>query len=148
MRVVIQRVKHASVTVEGKTTGQIQDGFMLLVGIKKDDTKEIIEKLAKKVSELRIFSDEAGKMNLSIQDIKGSILSISQFTLYADCKRGRRPGFELAEKPQKANEMYEYFNSILRNYGIIVETGVFGADMQVELCNDGPVTIILDSDEL
>lgn len=148
MRVVIQRVKHASVTIEGKVNGKIEEGFMLLVGIKKDDTKETIEKLAKKVCELRIFSDENGKMNLSIQDIKGNILSISQFTLYADCKRGRRPGFELAEKPQKANEMYEYFNSILRNYGMIVETGIFGADMQVELCNDGPVTIILDSDEM
>ena len=145
MRVLIQRVTHASVTVDGKVTGRIGQGFLLLVGITQEDNEEIADKLAKKTAELRVFEDEQGKMNLNLHDIQGKILSISQFTLYADCRRGRRPGFEQAAKPSQAKPLYEYFNQKLAQYGVSVETGVFGADMKVELCNDGPVTIMLDS---
>ena len=147
MRVLIQRVTHASVTVDGNVTGRIDQGFLLLVGITQEDSEEIADKLAKKTVELRVFEDERGKMNLNLHDVQGKILSISQFTLYADCRRGRRPGFELAAKPSQAKPLYEYFNQQLANYGVPVETGVFGADMKVELCNDGPVTIMLDSKE-
>ena len=114
----------------------------------QDDTLETIQKVAKKCAGLRIFEDEEGKMNLSLEDVQGDILSISQFTLYADCKKGRRPSFVKAAKGEQANALYEAFNEELRNYGIHVETGEFGADMKVELLNDGPVTILLDSDEL
>lgn len=148
MRVVLQRVKYASCTIDGVVTGKIDQGLMLLVGICNSDTKEILEKVAKKCVELRIFEDENGKMNLGLKDIQGKILSISQFTLYADCKKGRRPGFTNAARPEMASPMYDQFNEILRNYDVQVETGVFGADMKIELLNDGPVTIILDSEEL
>ena len=147
MRVLIQRVTHASVTVDGNVTGRIDQGFLLLVGITQEDSEEIADKLAKKTVELRVFEDERGKMNLNLHDVQGKILSISQFTLYADCRRGRRPGFELAAKPSQAKPLYKYFNQQLAHYGVPVETGVFGADMKVELCNDGPVTIMLDSKE-
>ncbi|MDH6367280.1 MULTISPECIES: D-aminoacyl-tRNA deacylase [unclassified Breznakia] len=148
MRVLIQRVKHASVTIDGALYSEIQQGYVLLVGITTDDTKEISEKLAKKVAQLRIFEDEDGKMNFDIQQVGGSILSISQFTLYADTKKGNRPGFSRAARPEQANPLYEMFNEQLRTHGLHVKTGVFGADMKVELCNDGPVTIMLDSEEM
>lgn len=147
MRVLIQRVKYASVTIDGSVYGKIKQGFLVLVGITHEDTLEAVEKLAKKTTELRVFEDAQGKMNLGLSDIQGEILSISQFTLYADCRRGRRPGFEKAAKPQQAKQLYEHFNQQLAAYGFQVKTGVFGADMKVELCNDGPVTIMLDSDE-
>ena len=147
MRVVLQRVQHASVRVEGKITGSIEQGFLLLVGITPTDTQDIIKKMAGKCAQLRVFEDENGKMNKGLSDIGGSIISISQFTLYADCKRGRRPGFEKAARGEFAQPMYEAFNEELRTYGIQVETGIFGADMKVELLNDGPVTIMLDSED-
>lgn len=147
MRVLLQRVAHASVAVDGSIHGKIEQGFLALVGITQSDTKETVEKLAKKTCELRVFEDQQGKMNLSLFDIQGKILSVSQFTLYADCRRGRRPGFEQAAKSEQANALYEYYNEQLQANGIQVETGVFGADMKVELCNDGPVTILLDSKE-
>lgn len=147
MRVVLQRVQYAKVTVEGKIQGQINQGFMALVGITQMDDEEIVARMAKKTAELRVFEDDQGKMNRSLSDVQGKILSVSQFTLYADCRRGRRPGFEAAAKGDQALPLYEYFNEQLRGHGIIVETGVFGADMKVELLNDGPVTIILDSAE-
>lgn len=148
MRVVLQRVKYAQVKVNDACIGKIEKGFMLLVGITQEDTLETIQKVAKKCAGLRIFEDEEGKMNLSLEDVQGDILSISQFTLYADCKKGRRPSFVKAAKGEQANALYEAFNEELRTYGIHVETGEFGADMKVELLNDGPVTILLDSDEL
>ncbi|MBP3891654.1 MAG: D-tyrosyl-tRNA(Tyr) deacylase [Solobacterium sp.] len=145
MRVVIQRVKHASVKIEGNLHGQIQQGFLLLVGICDEDSEEVVQKVAEKIRKLRIFEDENGKMNLALQDINGSILSISQFTLYADCKKGNRPSFDGAGKPEHAKRLYLYFNEYLRAAGVHVEEGIFGADMKVELLNDGPVTIVLDS---
>lgn len=148
MRVVLQRVKYAQVTVDNQCIGKIDKGFMLLVGITQEDTIETVQKVAKKCVGLRIFEDEEGKMNRSLEDVQGDILSISQFTLYADCKKGRRPSFVMAAKGEQANTFYEAFNEELRNYGVHVETGKFGADMKVELLNDGPVTILLDSDEL
>lgn len=148
MRVVLQRVKYAQVTVDNQCIGKIDKGFMLLVGITQEDTIETVQKVAKKCVGLRIFEDEEGKMNRSLEDVQGDILSISQFTLYADCKKGRRPSFVKAAKGEQANALYEAFNEELRTYGIHVETGEFGADMKVELLNDGPVTILLDSDEL
>jgi len=147
MRVLLQRVKYAKVIVDGSVHGSIAQGFLVLVGITQSDTKDIVEKMAKKTAELRVFEDQAGKMNLRLSDVQGKILSISQFTLYADCKKGRRPGFEKAAKGDYAKPLYEYFNKTLRSYDIDVETGVFGADMKVELCNDGPVTILLDNAE-
>ena len=142
MRVIIQRVAHASVKVDGEYTGKIDQGFMLLVGITQTDTIDIVKKIAKKCAELRVFEDENGKMNKGLSDVKGKILSISQFTLYADCKKGRRPGFERAAKGDVAKPLWEAFNEEIRSYGLEVETGIFGADMKVELLNDGPVTII------
>ena len=148
MRVVLQRVKHARVTIEGEIHGKIEQGLLLLVGIEDADDDETLKKMAKKCIELRIFEDAEGKMNLGLKDVKGNILSISQFTLYADCKKGRRPSFTRAGKPAFATMMYDRFNQYLRSYDIIVEEGIFGADMKVELLNDGPVTILLDSEEL
>ncbi len=145
MRVVLQRVKHAKVTVDSEITGQIEKGFVLLVGFTHDDTEADVEYLAKKIPQLRVFEDEQGKMNVSLLDVGGKILSISQFTLYGDTKKGRRPNFMAAAKPDQANRLYEYFNQVLREQGLTVETGVFGAMMDVELVNDGPVTLILDS---
>ncbi len=148
MKVVLQRVLEGSVNVEGKVVGQIKRGYVLLVGIGKDDNESVVEKMADKIVGLRINEDENGKMNLSIQDVKGDILSISQFTLYANCKKGRRPSFDEAGSPEEAKRLYEYFNECLKVQGMHVETGVFQADMKVSLINDGPVTIILNSAEL
>ena len=145
MRVVLQRVTHASVTVEEKVIGKIQRGFLLLVGVTHDDAMEDMEYLVRKIVQMRIFEDEEGKLNRSIQDIGGEILSVSQFTLYADTKKGNRPSFSKAAPGDVALEMFEQFNGLLRETGIPVETGQFGADMKVELLNDGPVTILLDS---
>lgn len=145
MRVVLQRVSHACVTVEEKVIGKIQRGFLLLVGVTHDDAMEDMEYLVRKIVQMRIFEDEEGKLNRSIQDIGGEILSVSQFTLYADTKKGNRPSFSKAAPGDVALEMFEQFNGLLRDTGIPVETGQFGADMKVELLNDGPVTILLDS---
>lgn len=147
MRVVLQRVQYAKVTIAKDTQGEIDQGFLALVGITNSDDETVAARMAKKTAELRVFEDDQGKMNHSLSDIQGKILSVSQFTLYADCRRGRRPGFEAAAKPNQALPLYEYFNEQLREHGITVETGIFGADMKVELLNDGPVTIILDSAE-
>ena len=145
MRVVLQRVAHASVTVDGEIIGKIQRGFLLLVGVTHDDAMEDMEYLVRKIVQMRIFEDEEGKLNRSIQDIGGEILSVSQFTLYANTKKGNRPSFSKAAPGDVAVEMFEQFNGLLRDTGIPVETGKFGADMKVELLNDGPVTILLDS---
>ncbi|TRZ37458.1 D-tyrosyl-tRNA(Tyr) deacylase [Niallia circulans] len=145
MRIVLQRVKEAKVEVEGKTVGQIEKGYMLLVGITHDDTQEDAAKLADKIAHLRIFEDADGKMNHSIQDVEGSILSVSQFTLYGDTRKGRRPNFMNAAKPDYAKDLYDQFNRLLGEKGMHVETGIFGAMMDVSLINDGPVTLILDN---
>lgn len=147
MKVVVQRVSEASVTIDGQIHGKIDKGFLLLVGIQDSDNEEIVRKMADKIARMRIFVDENDKMNLSLSQVNGDILSISQFTLYADCKKGNRPSFSLAGKPEHAKKMYLYFNEYLRSLGIKVEEGIFGADMKVRLLNDGPVTIILDSNE-
>ena len=144
MKFVIQRVKEAEVKVDGQTTGKIDDGFLVLIGITHTDTKEIADYLVKKLINLRVFEDENGKMNLSLEDINGSILLVSQFTLYADCSGGNRPSFTEAAKPDFANELYEYIISECKKKVEKVETGIFGADMKVSLKNDGPVTIILE----
>ncbi|GAA3614120.1 D-aminoacyl-tRNA deacylase [Secundilactobacillus similis] len=146
MRVVLQRVTSAQVAIEEQVVGQIKQGYLLLVGAEDTDGDEEVAYLVHKISKLRIFSDEQGKMNLSIQDIGGSILSVSQFTLYADTRKGNRPSFTKAGNPEHANAIYEQFNAQLRDAGLTVETGEFGADMQVSLVNDGPVTIIFDTD--
>ena len=148
MKLVIQRVKHASCTIDNKITGQIEKGYMVLVGFGEGDNEEVVEKLANKLAKLRIFEDNQEKMNLSIYDVEGEILSISQFTLYADSKKGNRPSFVNALEPNKASKLYDYFNEYLRSLNLKVETGIFGADMKIELLNDGPVTIIMDSKEL
>ena len=148
MKFVIQRVKNASVTVDNDIIGQIDQGFLVLIGITSSDTKEIADAMVKKLINLRIFKDNQDKMNLSIKDIGGSLLLISQFTLYADCSHGNRPGFTDAAKPDYANDLYEYIIGECKKYDVPVETGEFGADMKVNLLNDGPVTIILDSDEI
>ena len=149
MLAVIQRVKSANVKIDGEVTGSCNQGFMILLGVVEGDTKEDADKLLKKVPVLRIFEDDNGKMNLSCLDIDGEMLVVSQFTLAADCSHGRRPSFIGAAKPDVAIPLYEYFVAGLKDAGIKrVETGEFGADMQVELINDGPVTIILDSKEL
>lgn len=148
MRLVIQRVTNASCTVEGNITGKIDNGYMILVGFGQDDNSEIVEKMAEKVSKLRIFEDEEGKINKSIFDVNGKVLSISQFTLYADCSKGNRPSFTNALGGDKAISLYKYFNSCLRKLNLEVEEGIFGADMKINLLNDGPVTIILDSEDL
>ena len=146
MRIVVQRVKYASVTIDGKVNGRINNGFLVLLGIKSTDSKQDVDYLVKKVINLRIFTDENDKMNLSLKDTNGKLLIISQFTLYGDCKDGNRPSFIEAAKPDVAIPLYEYFVSECKKQIPIVETGVFGADMKVELLNDGPVTIIIDSE--
>jgi D-aminoacyl-tRNA deacylase len=145
MRVVVQRSKKAKVTVNGEITGQISKGLVLLVGVTHQDTVEDAAFLADKIANLRIFEDDAGKMNLSLLDVDGEILSVSQFTLYGDCRKGRRPNFMEAARPEQANQLYERFNGLLSEKGIKVETGIFGAMMDVELINDGPVTLIVES---
>ncbi|MDR7077966.1 D-tyrosyl-tRNA(Tyr) deacylase [Neobacillus niacini] len=145
MRVVVQRSKNAKVTVNGEITGQISKGLVLLVGVTHNDKDEDAAFLAEKIVNLRIFEDDAGKMNLSLLEVGGEILSVSQFTLYGDCRKGRRPNFMDAARPEQANQLYEVFNSLLREKGIKVETGIFGAMMDVELINDGPVTLIVES---
>lgn len=145
MKAVIQRAKNASVTVDDQVVGAIDDGFVVLLGVTHEDSVEDIDYLVNKIIHLRVFEDEDGKMNLSLLDIGGSILSISQFTLYADTKKGRRPSFVQAAKPDQALDLYEKFNQTLINKNVQVETGEFGAMMDVSLTNVGPVTIILDS---
>lgn len=144
MRVVLQRVKEASVSVDGEVQATIGAGFLLLVGIGPEDTADDLAYICRKVVNMRIFSDDQGKMNLSIQDVGGAILSVSQFTLFAQTKKGNRPAFTGAAQPDLAKSLYEDFNQLLADF-VPVETGVFGADMQVALVNDGPVTILLDS---
>ena len=148
MRFVIQRVTHADVKVDGETIGEIGKGFMVLIGVADSDTKEIADKMIKKMIGLRIFEDEEGKTNLSLDAVGGSLLLISQFTLYANCKKGNRPSFIEAGKPDMANEMYEYIIAKCKESVETVEKGIFGADMKVSLTNDGPFTIVLDSDRL
>ncbi|HLR92028.1 MAG TPA: D-aminoacyl-tRNA deacylase [Atopostipes sp.] len=145
MRVVIQRVSKASVKADGKENGEIGLGFLLLVGVEEEDTSEDVAYLTRKISNMRIFEDDEGKMNLSLREVDGDILSISQFTLHADTKKGNRPSFVKAANPEKADKLYEELNQNLRDEGFKVETGVFGADMAVSLVNDGPVTILVDS---
>ena len=145
MKIVIQRVSCASVRVEGVIVGQIQQGLMLLVGMEEGDDKSDAEWLAKKILDLRIFSDSEGKMNLSVKDVSGDVLCISQFTLIAEYKKGNRPSFIKAAKPEKAIDLFEYFKELIKNSGLKVESGIFGADMKVELLNNGPVTIVMDS---
>lgn len=145
MRIVLQRCSSASVAVEGSVVGQIGRGLMLLVGITHEDTEADARWLADKIAGLRIFEDEAGKMNLSVLAIGGAVLSVSQFTLYGDCRSGKRPSFTAAARPEQAEPLYETFNGLLREKGLTVETGRFGAMMAVSLVNDGPVTFVLDS---
>lgn len=144
MKLVVQRVKKAKVEVNQEVVGSIENGFLVLIGITHTDTKEIADYLVKKLCNLRIFKDGNEKMNLNIKSIEGKLLIVSQFTLYADCSEGNRPSFTNAAKPEFANELYEYFCKKCKENGIHVEKGIFGADMQVSLVNDGPVTIILE----
>lgn len=148
MRLIIQRSKNSKVTINGKIKGKIDKGYVVLVGFTHTDNIEIIKKMVDKLINLRIFEDEKGLINLSLIDTGGEILSISQFTLYANTKNGRRPSFTDAMKPDEASKLYDIFNDELRKTGVKVETGIFGADMKVEIYNDGPVTIVLDSKEL
>ena len=148
MRIVIQRVNHASVKVDGETIGSIGKGYLLLLGVAEGDTKEMVDRYVKKLSTLRIFADEEGKTNLSITDVGGEVLVVSQFTLYADCKRGNRPSFIRAGAPDMAENLYKYIIAKCKEHIDVVEQGEFGADMKVELLNDGPFTVILDSNEL
>lgn len=148
MKFVVQRVSEASCTVDNEVTGKIGKGFMVLIGVCDEDTKEIADKMVKKLLGLRIFEDENGKTNLSLNDVNGELLLISQFTLYADCKKGNRPSFIRAGKPDMANVMYEYILKKCREVIPVVEKGVFGAHMHISLVNDGPFTILLDSAEI
>ncbi len=145
MKVVLQRVKKASVTVDGKTISSINSGYLILLGVEKNDTKAQADWLADKISVLRCFNDENDKMNLSIKDVNGEILIVSQFTLCAAVKKGTRPSFDNAMPPAEANDMYEYFVKKVKEHSIPVQTGIFGADMKVELLNDGPVTFIIEA---
>ena len=147
MRCVIQRVTEASVTAEGKLSGQIQKGFMVLIGVSVRDTEKDVAYMAGKVPNLRIFEDDQGKMNRSLLDVGGSILAVSQFTLYGDARGGRRPGFTDAARPEEANRLYEQLVEAWRGMGVHVETGVFRTDMKVSLVTDGPVTILMDSEK-
>ncbi len=144
MRIVIQRTERASVSVDGEKVGEIGKGFLVLLGVGAEDTEAECERLAKKLIGLRIFEDENGKTNLSLKDVDGSLLIISQFTLYADCRKGNRPNFITAKEPKEAERLYEYFCELCRREIPVVEKGVFGAEMRVELVNDGPFTIILE----
>ena len=148
MKVVIQRVEHASVTIDGQVHGQIGKGYLVLLGVGHDDDEATADRIVKKMIGLRIFADENGKTNLSLKDVGGSLLIVSQFTLYADCRHGNRPGFTDAAKPDRANALYEYFVKKCAEQVENVQTGSFGADMKVELLNDGPFTIVLDSAEI
>lgn len=148
MKFVIQRVREASVTVDGEALGKIGHGLLVLVGVADSDDKKIADKMIDKMTKLRIFDDAEGKTNLSASDVNGAFLIISQFTLYADCKKGNRPSFTKAGKPELANELYEYMVSEVRKKGFQTEHGAFGADMKVSLLNDGPFTIVLDSEEI
>ena len=148
MRVVLQRVAHAGVAVDGRTVGAIGKGLLLLIGVADSDTEAIAQKMADKICRLRIFEDENGKTNLSLSDVEGEILAVSQFTLYADCKKGNRPSFIKAGEPKLAQTLYEYMAERLKVHGCRVEKGIFGADMKVELLNDGPFTLVLDSDDI
>lgn len=148
MKLVIQRVTQASVAVDNEIIGKINKGYMVLLGACESDTFETADKMIKKMINLRIFADENGKTNLSLADVGGEILLVSQFTLYADCKKGNRPSFVKAGNPAHANEIYEYVIKSIRDLGVTVETGSFGADMAVSLVNDGPFTIVLDSDKI
>jgi len=147
MKVLLQRSKNSKVTINGKINGQIDKGYVCFVGFTDGDTQELVDKMIKKIINLRVFEDENEKMNLSILDINGNILSISQFTLYADTTKGNRPSFVHALNPNDASKLYDYFNDKLNEY-VHVETGIFGSDMKVEIYNDGPVTIMLNSEEL
>lgn len=148
MKFVIQRVQHASCVVDDKVTGEIGKGFLVLIGVADTDTVEIADKMVKKLIGLRIFEDEEGKTNMSLSQVGGALLLISQFTLYADCKKGNRPSFIKAGKPDMASEMYEYIIAKCKESVETVERGIFGADMKISLLNDGPFTIILDSNEI
>ena len=148
MKIVVQRSNFSKVTVDNKIVGKIDNGLVVLVGFKNNDTIEQIKKLTKKIVNLRIFDDENHIMNKSILDVNGSILSISQFTLYADCKKGNRPSYINSMKADEAKKLYELFNEEIKKYNVNVETGIFQADMKVEITNDGPVTIILESEDL
>ncbi len=148
MKVIIQRSKNSKVTIEGKVHGSIENGYVLLSSFTNGDNKQVVDKVIDKIINLRIFTDENDKMNLSLLDVKGSILNISQFTLYADITKGRRPSFQNSLNPTEASILYDYMNEKLRSLNIHTETGEFGADMKVEIFNDGPVTIILDSKEI
>jgi D-tyrosyl-tRNA(Tyr) deacylase len=145
MRIVVQRSKQAQVTIQGAVTGAIRHGLVLLVGVTHEDTEQDAKYAAEKIAGLRIFEDESGKMNLSVVETGGQILSVSQFTLYGDCRKGKRPNFMAAARPEQAKPLYERFNELLREQGLQVETGTFGAMMDVSLVNDGPVTLIIDS---
>ncbi len=148
MRAVVQRVRRAAVVIDGETVAAIDGGLLVLLGVMTTDTADEVDRLADKIANLRIFNDEAGKMNRSVADVGGSLLVVSQFTLYGDCRKGRRPSFIAAAQPDLAVPLYEAFVNVLRSVGLPVQTGRFGAMMQVELVNDGPVTIILDTKEL
>ena len=148
MKFLIQRVNKANVEVDKKCVGKIGKGFLVFVGIANSDNKEIADIMIKKLINLRVFSDENDKMNLALKDVNGELLIVSQFTLYANCKRGNRPDFMQSAKPEQANELYEYIIEKCKSSELNVQTGIFGADMKVELLNDGPVTIILDSEEI
>lgn len=148
MRFVIQVVSHAEVEVAGETVGRIGKGFAVLIGVGQEDTKETADKMIRKLIGLRIFEDENGKTNKSLADVNGEVLLVSQFTLYADCRRGNRPGFTYAGEPRMAEEMYEYIIRKVKEQVPVVQKGIFGADMKLSLTNEGPFTILLDSDEL
>ncbi len=145
MKVVLQRVLKSSVTVNNEVVGEINKGFLVLLGVNNEDTEKDVEVLVNKISKLRIFPDDQGKSNLSINDVNGELLVVSQFTLYADCRKGNRPSFTEAGKPDKANELYEYFKQYSKDKFVNVQCGVFGADMKVDIVNDGPFTIVMEA---